>query len=219
MTAEKIAPAASAEIEKAAQPITYITEPSKEARMSELENGDIISQVAAALSTPLPAVVTLKNAGEALPRIETLLAAAKVLSERARSEWKTEAQEAGETKVDYPTNGLRIQLISSKPVPVTTEDALIGLRNSNPVLFAKITKPSIKAAPSKMAKLQEKIDKLQGELLQAQTEMETYEAYEHPTLIEDAAAIKEAAGDWDGIEWQEKKAPYVKAAPIPAKKN
>lgn len=219
MTAKKVVPAPSAEIEKAPEAITYITEPSKEARMSELENADIIAQVGAALAQPLPAVVTLENAGEALPRIETLLAAAKVLSERARTEWKTEAQEAGETKVDYPANGLRIQLISCKPVPVTTEDTLIGLRTSNPALYAKITKPGIKAAPSKVAKLQEKIDKLQGELLQAQAELETYEAYEHPTLIEDAAAIKEAAGDWDGIEWEEKKAPYVKASPIPAKKK
>ena len=219
MTAKKVTPAPSAEIVRPAEAITYITEPSKEARLSELENVDIVAQVAAALSQPLPAAVTLKNAGEVLPRIETLLAAAKVLSERARSEWKAEAQEAGETKVDYPANGLRIQLISSKPAPVTTEDALIGLRASNPVLFAKITKPGIKATPAKMAKLQEKIDKLQGELLQAQAEMETYEAYEHPSLIEDAAAVKEAAGDWDGIEWQEKKPPYVKAAPIPAKKK
>lgn len=205
-------------IEKAAQPIVYITEPAKEAKMAELDSSEIQALAAAAMSTPLPAEVNLQNAGEALPRIETLLAAAKVLSERARSEWKAAAQAAGENKVDYAANGLRLQIISSKPVPVTSEEALIGLRDTNPAMYAKIAKPGIKAPASKVASLEAKVDKLQGELLKAQAELETYENFNHPSLIEDAAAVKEAAGDWDGIEWQEKKAPYIKAAPIPAKK-
>ena len=53
MAAKKVVPAPSAEIEKAPEAITYITEPSKEARMSELENADIIAQVGAALAQPL----------------------------------------------------------------------------------------------------------------------------------------------------------------------
>lgn len=204
----------------AEEPVAYLSEPAKEAKMAELENGDIIRLALAAAMGKIAPKTDIENAAIQLPIAETLLAAGKVMTERARKEWKEDAQAHDLAKVDYPEQGMRIQIVKSAMAPSATPEALIALRSSDPVLFSKIAKPGIHAPASKKKALQEKIDKLQGELLKAQAEMEAYDLYDEPQLIDDDKAVSSAleGSSWDGVEWKQKRADTVREGSIPKKR-
>ena len=202
------------------EPVAYLSEPAKEAKMAELENGDIIRLALAAAMGKIAPKTDIENAAIQLPIAETLLAAGKVMTERARKEWKEDAQAHDLSKVDYPEQGMRIQIVKSAMAPSATPEALIALRSSDPVLFSKIAKPGIHAPASKKKALQEKIDRLQGELLKAQAEMEAYDLYDEPQLIDDDKAVSSAleGSSWDGVEWKQKRADTVREGSIPKKR-
>ena len=202
------------------EPVAYLSEPAKEAKMAELENGDIIRLALAAAMGKIAPKTDIENAAVQLPIAETLLAAGKVMTERARKEWKEDAQAHDLAKVDYPEQGMRIQIVKSAMAPSATPEALIALRSSDPVLFSKIAKPGIHAPASKKKALQEKIDRLQGELLKAQAEMEAYDLYDEPQLIDDDKAVSSAleGSSWDGVEWKQKRADTVREGSIPKKR-
>ena len=204
----------------AEEPVAYLSEPAKEAKMSELENGDIIRLALAAAMGKIAPKTDIENAAIQLPIAETLLAAGKVMTERARKEWKEDAQAHDLSKVDYPEQGMRIQIVKSAMAPSATPEALIALRSSDPVLFSKIAKPGIHAPASKKKALQEKIDRLQGELLKAQAEMEAYDLYDEPQLIDDDKAVASAleGSSWGGIEWKAKRTDTVREGSIPKKR-
>ena len=201
-------------------PANYLSEPAKEAKMGELDPAEIASLAFASLSgTPLPKHADIENGDIVLPLAETLLAAGKVLVERFKKEWKEDAEAHDLAKVDYPRTGMRIQIVKSAKTPEADPEALLELRKKDPVAYAKICKPGIHAPASKKKALQERIDKLQGELLKAQTEMEAYDLYDSPELIDDPKAIAEAVGDWDGITWVAKRADSVREGSIPKGKR
>lgn len=195
----------------------YLTEPAKEAKMEELDPEEIQKLALASSATPLPKTCNIENAHIALPVAETLLAAGKVLVERYKKEWKEDAEAHDIAKVDYPETGLRIQIVKAGKTPTATPEALLELRKTNPLLFSQITKSGIHAPESKKKALRERIEKLQGELLKAQAELEAYDLYDTPELIDDEKEIAEKAGDWDGITWTAKRADSVREGSIPKK--
>lgn len=198
----------------------YLSEPAKEAKMADLANGDIIRLALAAASNQMSPRTTIENASTQLPIAETLLAAGKVMTDRARKEWKEDAEAHDLSKVDYPATGLRVQIVKGAKAPSATPEALAELRKTNPVLFSQIAKNGVHMAPAKKAELQKKIDRLQGELLKAQAEMEAADLYDEPQLIDDDKAIAKALEQtpWDGVEWKAKRADSVREGSIPKKK-
>ena len=209
-----------AQVAPVVEPVSYLSEPAKEAKMAELENGDILKLALAAATGNVVPVTTIENAAIQLPIAETLLAAGKVMTDRARKEWKEDAEAHDLTKVDYPEQGMRIQIIKSARAPQMTPEALLALRKSDPILFSQIAKPGIHAPASKKAEVDAKIEKLQAQLIKLQAEKEAYDLYDEPQLIDDDKAVAKAVEGKEvpGMEWKAKRADTVREGSIPKKR-
>ena len=218
--AEEIQKQAQAEVAPVEEAVAYLSEPAKEAKMAELENQDILKLALAAAFGKMENATTIENAAIQLPIAETLLAAGKVMTERGRKEWKEDAEKHDLSKVDYPEQGMRIQIIKSAMAPQMSPEALLELRKSDPVLFSQIAKPGIHAPASKKADVDARIEKLQAQLIKLQAEKEAYDLYDEPQLIDDDKAVAKAVEGKQvpGLEWKAKRADAVREGSIPKKR-
>ena len=218
--AEEIQKQAQGEVAPVEEAVAYLSEPAKEAKMAELENGDILKLALAAATGKMVPVTTIENAAIQLPIAETLYAAGKVMTDRARKEWKEDAEKHDLSKVDYPEQGMRIQIVKSAMAPQMSPEALLALRKSDPVLFSQIAKPGIHAPASKKADVDAKIEKLQAQLIKLQAEKEAYDLYDEPQLIDDDKAVAKAVEGKQiaGLEWKAKRADTVREGSIPKKR-